>query len=59
MRNKRFVETYLSEMKRVIDDISVEDIDRVIELLYAAWQNGNWVFTCGNGGSVYFERRGK
>jgi len=52
VRNKGFVENYLSEMKTVIDDISVEDTDRVIELLYAAWQRGNRVFTCGNGGSA-------
>ena len=52
MRDKRFVENYLSEMKRVIDGISVEDIGRVIELLYAAWERGTRVFTCGNGGSA-------
>lgn len=52
MRNNKFIENYLSEMKKVIDDISVEDIDKVIELLYDAWQGGNQVFTCGNGGSA-------
>ena len=52
MRNNKFTENYLAEMKKVIDDISVEDIDQVIELLYDAWKRGNRVFTCGNGGSA-------
>ncbi len=52
MRNNKFIENYLSEMNKVVDDISVEDIDRVIELLFEAWKNGSQVFTCGNGGSA-------
>lgn len=52
MRNNEFTGNYLSEMKKVIDDISVEDIDKAIELLYDAWKRGNRVFTCGNGGSA-------
>jgi len=52
VRHNKFIENYLSEMKKVIDDIPVEDIDKVIELLYDAWQRGNQVFTCGNGGSA-------
>lgn len=32
--------------------IPVGDIDRVIELLYQAWQDGRRVFICGNGGSA-------
>ena len=52
MKNKDFIQNYLSEMKRVIDDISVEDIDRVIELLFDAWKRGSQIFTCGNGGSA-------
>ncbi len=27
-------------------------IDRAIEMLYAAWQRGSTIFTCGNGGSA-------
>ena len=52
MRNNKFIENYLFEMKKVIDDISVEEIGKAIELLYDAWQRGNQVFTCGNGGSA-------
>ena len=39
-------------MRRVIEDIPAEDIDRAIELLFKAWQRESQVFTCGNGGSA-------
>ena len=52
MNNKEFIQNYFAEMKKVIDDIPVEDIDRVIELLFDAWKRGNQIFTCGNGGSA-------
>ena len=52
MNNIDFIQNYLSEMKRTADDISIEDVDRVVELLYDAWQKGQRVFVCGNGGSA-------
>jgi D-sedoheptulose 7-phosphate isomerase len=51
MENKRFIQNYLSEMKKVADDISVDDIDKVVGLLFDAWKRGSQVFVCGNGGS--------
>lgn len=52
MKNKDFIQSYLSEMERIIKDIPVEDINRTIELLFAAWKRGAQVFICGNGGSA-------
>ena len=52
MENKNFIQDYLSEVKKIAETISVADIDRVVELLFQAWKNGNQVFTCGNGGSA-------
>jgi len=52
MENKDFIQNYLSETRRVTEAISVDDIDRAIELLFNAWENGSQVFTCGNGGSA-------
>lgn len=52
MQNKEFIQNYLAEARRVSGIISVADIDRVIELLFEAWENGNHVFTGGNGGSA-------
>jgi len=53
MVNKmKYIESYFSDMKRVIEAISIDDIDRVIELLFSVWERGNQVFICGNGGSA-------
>jgi len=52
MENKEQIEQYFKEIKDIIDNISREDIDRAIELLFDAWKNGNQVFFCGNGGSA-------
>ncbi|MGA2670088.1 MAG: SIS domain-containing protein [Dehalococcoidia bacterium] len=52
MENKRFIQNYLSEIKRVADDISVDDIDKVVGVLFDAWKRGSQIFVCGNGGSA-------
>jgi len=52
VENKDFIQNYLSEVTEVAQAISVEDVDRVIELLFDAWKRGSRVFTCGNGGSA-------
>jgi D-sedoheptulose 7-phosphate isomerase len=50
--NRMYIHKYFSDMKKIIDNISVEDIDRVIELLFSAWKDDRTVFTMGNGGSA-------
>jgi D-sedoheptulose 7-phosphate isomerase len=52
MGNKEFVQHYFAEMHKIIDDISIDDIDRAVELLWTAWEREGQVFTCGNGGSA-------
>jgi D-sedoheptulose 7-phosphate isomerase len=52
MENKEFIQNYLEEAARVARAISVEEIDRAVEILFEAWRHGNQVFTCGNGGSA-------
>ncbi|MFC1988433.1 SIS domain-containing protein [Chloroflexota bacterium] len=52
MENSKFISRYLSEMRRITENISVEDIDKAIELLFSAWQRGSQIFACGNGGSA-------
>ena len=52
MENRAIIDDYLSEIRKITEAISVEDIDKVIRLLYQAWQDGNQVFICGNGGSA-------
>ncbi|UCH71557.1 MAG: SIS domain-containing protein [Thermoplasmatales archaeon] len=52
MKNEKQIEQYFEEIKEICDKVSREDIDKVIELLFDAWRNGNQVFFCGNGGSA-------
>ena len=52
MKNEEQINQYLEEIKEICDQISTEDIDDAIELLFDAWKNGNQVFFCGNGGSA-------
>jgi len=52
MENKEQIEQYFEEIKDICDNISREDIDKIIEMLFDAWKNGNQVFFCGNGGSA-------
>ena len=52
MANRKFIESYLSDMKEITENMPVEAIDRTIELLFEAWQRGSRVFICGNGGSA-------
>lgn len=50
--SKKYIETYFSDMKEVIGTISIDDINRVVDLLFSAWKRGHQVFICGNGGSA-------
>jgi D-sedoheptulose 7-phosphate isomerase len=52
MDNKQFIDKYFSDAKEVIDKISKDDIDKVINILFEAWKNSNKVYTMGNGGSA-------
>ena len=52
MKNEKQINQYFDEIKDICDNISKEDVDQVIELLFDAWKNGNQVFFCGNGGSA-------
>jgi len=52
MNNKQMIDPYLRELEHIIERISKEDIERVIELLYEAWRTGKQVFLAGNGGSA-------
>jgi D-sedoheptulose 7-phosphate isomerase len=52
MGNKEQIEQYFTEIKDICDNISREDIDSAIELLFDAWKNDHQVFFCGNGGSA-------
>jgi len=50
--NQTFIESYLEDMKEVVDKLSVDKIDRIIKLLFSAWEEGRTIFVMGNGGSA-------
>ena len=52
MTNATFIHNYFEEMKQIIENLSREDIDQVVEALFRAWKDGQTVFTMGNGGSA-------
>ncbi len=52
MNNGNYIQNYLADIKEIAGNMPVEDIDKTIELLYEAWEDGNQVFLCGNGGSA-------
>src|SRR2546428_5165334 len=52
MVNQDWIEGYLDGIKKIAETIDREAIDRAVEMLWGAWQRGNTIFTCGNGGSA-------
>jgi len=51
-KDPKFVPSYLKEVERIARDVSKEDIEKTIGVLYEAWKRGNTVFVAGNGGSA-------
>ncbi len=52
MKNGAYIEQYFTELERVARSISREEVNRVIEALFEAWQRESTVFIMGNGGSA-------
>ena len=52
MENTVHIAHYLEEMERVTREMSRRDLDRAIDILFAAWDHGSTVFVMGNGGSA-------
>lgn len=50
--NTEFIERYLLEVQQIARQISVKNVDEVIEILFETWRSGNHVYLCGNGGSA-------
>ena len=50
--NIEFIEKYLFESKEIIKKTSVSDIDKIITILFQAWEQESTVFVMGNGGSA-------
>lgn len=51
MDNVKFIREYLLETINLANNISVQDIDNFIEVLFEAWRKRRTIFIVGNGGS--------
>ena len=47
-----FIKNYFNELKNTIDNISFEDVKKVVDVLYGAYKEDKQVFIIGNGGSA-------
>ena len=52
MDSRQYIQHYLTETRKITKLIDVVEVDKAVELLFNAWTNGNYVYTCGNGGSA-------
>lgn len=50
--HQAFITQYFSESKKIIQKISIADIDKIINILFEAWQEEATIFVMGNGGSA-------
>lgn len=46
------ISTYLDEIQQVVQSISRADVRRVVDRLFAGWQEGRTTYIIGNGGSA-------
>jgi len=49
---REYIDTYFSTMNNIIQEISRENIEKAVSLLYDAWQREAQIFIMGNGGSA-------
>jgi D-sedoheptulose 7-phosphate isomerase len=46
------ISDYLNVLRRVLDELSIEAVEKVIELFETVYQNDGIIYICGNGGSA-------
>lgn len=49
---KQHTQSYLNEIKQVLDNISLEDIEKIVNIIHDAYQDNKHIFIMGNGGSA-------
>ena len=47
-----FIMDYISQKKKVLDMVSIQEIKQVVDILFDAWKQGKQIFIFGNGGSA-------
>ena len=49
---KQFTNGYFTELKKTLDEIPMERVDKIVQMIYKAYRNNKYVFIMGNGGSA-------
>ena len=52
LQNLPYIEKFFQGAREILDRLSREEIDRLIEHLFQGWKRGNTLFLIGNGGSA-------
>lgn len=50
--HKKYIKKYFKETIEIVNKLSFKDIDRIINILFEAWQQEATIFVMGNGGSA-------
>jgi D-sedoheptulose 7-phosphate isomerase len=50
MKNNELIQLYLDEKKKIIENLSVDEISKVVELIWGAYKNNKTVYAFANGG---------
>ncbi len=51
-QSKEYVKAFFDEIKKCIEEIEIEQVEKIADVLYTAWKNDRQVFILGNGGSA-------
>ena len=49
---KQFTDGYFTELKKTLEEIPMEKLERIVQMIYEAYLNNKYVFIMGNGGSA-------
>ena len=52
LSHQKFIKQYFAESKKILQKLPIEDLDKIISILFEAWQQEATIFVMGNGGSA-------
>ena len=50
--SKKYIKSFFDEIRRCIEEIDIDQIEKIADVLHVAWKNDRQVFILGNGGSA-------
>lgn len=51
-QSREYIKAFFDEIKKCIEEIEIERVEKIADVLYTAWKNDRQVFILGNGGSA-------